>query len=76
LFWWAPIWSVPSGGNQELAEHGWQLVWGNSFFAATVLFEAGVAVMLWIRGRQLDGTDPERGSTARSSTGELAPNRT
>jgi alpha-1,2-mannosyltransferase len=75
LFWWAPIWSVPSGGNVELAEHGWQLLWGNSFFAATVLFEAGVAVMLWTRGRRIGSTDQRRGSTAPSSTGDMAPNR-
>ncbi len=28
LFWWAPVWSVPSGGNQELHEQDWQLLHG------------------------------------------------
>lgn len=61
LFWWAPIWSVPNGGNQELAEHGWQLLWGNSFFAATLVFEAGVAVMLWTRRRRAERIVPGSG---------------
>ncbi len=49
LFSWAPIWKVPSGGNKELAEHGWQLLEGNAYFVATVAFMVGVAVMLWLR---------------------------
>ncbi len=49
LFWWAPIWSVPSGVNQELAEHGWQLLAGNSFFAAMVVFLGGVTILLVLR---------------------------
>jgi len=51
LFWWAPIWRVPHGANQELQEHGWQLLEGNSFFFAAVAFMAGIAVMLWSRQR-------------------------
>jgi alpha-1,2-mannosyltransferase len=51
LFWWAPIWRVPNGGNNELHEHGWQLLEGNSFFLAAVVFMVGVAVMLWKRQR-------------------------
>lgn len=54
LFWWAPIWSVPSGGTVELSEHGWQLVRGNSFFLAMVAFLGGVAVMLTVRPSSLD----------------------
>ncbi len=49
LFWWAPIWSVPAGGNHELHEHGWQLLAGNSFFFAMVGFMVGVSVMLFRR---------------------------
>ncbi len=49
LFLWAPIWKVPNGSNQELKEHGWQLLEGNAFFVATVVFMVGVAVMLWMR---------------------------
>jgi alpha-1,2-mannosyltransferase len=51
LFIWAPIWRVPYEGTQELSEHGWQLLEGNAFFLATVVFMAGVAVMLWMRRR-------------------------
>lgn len=49
LFYWAPIWKVPNGGNKELAEHGWQLLEGSAFFVATVAFMVGVALMLWMR---------------------------
>ena len=49
LFWWAPIWHVPNGANVELSEHGWQLVWGNSFFYAMVVFMVGISVMLTVR---------------------------
>ncbi len=49
LFWWAPIWTVPNGENRELSEHGWQLLRGNSFALAMVVFMVGVAVMLWAR---------------------------
>ena len=52
LFWWAPIWSVPANPPEVLREHGWQLVRGNSFFAATVLFVASAAVMLARRQRR------------------------
>jgi alpha-1,2-mannosyltransferase len=51
LFYWAPIWKVPNGGNQELSEHGWQLLKGNAFFFATVVIMVGVAMMLWKRSR-------------------------
>jgi alpha-1,2-mannosyltransferase len=47
LFWTAPIWSLPHGGSgQELREHGWQLVLGNSYFFAMLAFLLGVAAML------------------------------
>jgi alpha-1,2-mannosyltransferase len=49
LFWWAPIWGVPNGANVELNEHGWQLLWGNSFFLAMVAFMVGIAAMLTAR---------------------------
>ena len=58
LFWWAPIWGVPNGSDVELAEHGWQLLWGNSFFLAMVVFMAGGAAMLALRcppTRYVDG---------------------
>jgi alpha-1,2-mannosyltransferase len=55
LFWASPIWWVPRSWRPvfplpELGERGWQLVAGNSFFFATVVFLAGVAVMLSWRG--------------------------
>jgi alpha-1,2-mannosyltransferase len=49
MFWWGPIWRVPHGSNVELTEHGWQLIEGNSFFLAMVVFMVGVAVLLTIR---------------------------
>jgi alpha-1,2-mannosyltransferase len=49
LFWWAPIWHVPSGGTLALHEHGWQLVEGNAFFFATVVFMVAIALMLLVR---------------------------
>jgi alpha-1,2-mannosyltransferase len=51
LFWWAPIWTVPSGSNRELSEHGWQLVRGNSFFLAMAVFMVGITTMLAVRRR-------------------------
>ncbi len=51
LFWWAPIWTVPNGSNRELDEHGWQLLRGNSYFLAMVVFMAGIGVMLTMRRR-------------------------
>ena len=63
LFWWAPIWSVPNGGNKELTEHGWQLLLGNSFFLASVAFEIGVAGMLWVRGRRARGAPDGTGAS-------------
>ncbi len=62
LFWWAPIWTVPNGGNRELSEHGWQLLRGNSFFLAMVVFEVGVAVMLALRRRR--GVAPPRSAVS------------
>jgi alpha-1,2-mannosyltransferase len=59
LFWWAPIWTVPNGANRELSEHGWQLVRGNSFALAMVVFMAGIAVMLSVRRAGATGADGE-----------------
>jgi alpha-1,2-mannosyltransferase len=70
LFWWAPIWSVPNGGAIELSEHGWQLVWGNSFFLAMVAFLAGVAVMLTVRRHHGRWADPGRRGRRWATRGE------
>jgi alpha-1,2-mannosyltransferase len=64
LFWWAPIWMVPNGAQVALGEHGWQLLWGNSFFAAMVVFMVGVAVMLAVRRRSPRTSIPPRAVTA------------
>jgi alpha-1,2-mannosyltransferase len=55
LFWWAPIWRVPSDKTVALHEHGWQLVEGNAFFFATVVFMAAVALMLFSRRHRSPG---------------------
>ena len=49
LFWKAPIWSVPYNHGRELSENGWQLLLGNSFFFAMMVFLVGVAAMLAFR---------------------------
>ena len=51
---WAPVLHVPSGGDNELHEHGWQLVAGNSFFGLLVGFLVGVTVLLAVRRRRRD----------------------
>jgi alpha-1,2-mannosyltransferase len=73
VLWWAPLQRVPSHGTDELREHGWTLVAGNSSFALLVAFLAGVAVLLAVRRRseQRDGpvsrySDPA--SSAAAST--------
>ncbi len=49
---WAPVLHVPSGGDHELHEHGWQLLAGNSFFGLMVAFLLGVTVLLAVRARR------------------------
>jgi alpha-1,2-mannosyltransferase len=53
LFWASPLWWVPRSwrlpGRLELHEDWWQLIAGNSFFIATVLFLAGVTFILATR---------------------------
>jgi alpha-1,2-mannosyltransferase len=53
LFWSAPIWWVPHAKSWELHLDPWQLVAGNSFFLATVLFMAGATVHVVRRNRAL-----------------------
>jgi hypothetical protein len=62
LFWSAPIWSVPYGSGRELSAHGWQILLGNSFFVAMMVFQIGVAAMLASRraGGSGRGRDPDR----------------
>jgi alpha-1,2-mannosyltransferase len=55
LFWWAPIWRVPINKTVALHEHGWQLVEGNAFFFATVVFMAAIALMLFSRRHRPPG---------------------
>lgn len=49
---WAPLLRVPSGGDNELHEHGWQLLIGQSFFGVLVAFLVGVTVQLALRRRR------------------------
>jgi alpha-1,2-mannosyltransferase len=46
LFWIAPIWWVPYVGTSDLHLNAWQLVAGNSFLFAVLLFLLGAAVLL------------------------------
>ncbi|MGH9080368.1 MAG: glycosyltransferase 87 family protein [Acidimicrobiales bacterium] len=66
LFWTAPIWSLPYGGSgQELHEHGWQVLLGNSYFLAMMVFLLGVALMLLRRSHPSTPAAPrDRGSAA------------
>jgi alpha-1,2-mannosyltransferase len=73
VLWWAPLQHVPSAGTDELHEHGWTLVAGNSFFVLLVAFMIGITVMLAVRGRSThrDGTvnrQPDPASTAAAPT--------
>ncbi|MGH9096869.1 MAG: glycosyltransferase 87 family protein [Acidimicrobiales bacterium] len=49
VFWKAPIWLVPYNHGRELGENAWQLLLGNSFFWAMMVFLIGVAAMLAFR---------------------------
>ncbi len=53
--WWVPHSYVVSTNPPELHENGWQLVAGNFFFIATIVFIAAVGVMLWRRDRSSRG---------------------
>ena len=46
LFWSAPIWWVPYRNTSDLGLNVLQLVAGNSFFFATVIFMAGATVLV------------------------------
>jgi alpha-1,2-mannosyltransferase len=50
LFWSAPVWWVPYKNTSDLHLGAWQLVAGNSFFFAMVVFVAGAAVLVFRRG--------------------------
>ncbi len=71
LFWSAPIWDVPNGSDVELHEHGWQLLWGNSFFVAMVVFMVGVAAMLTARRPLRDQFDADAPPVAGAADGAL-----
>ena len=63
LFWIAPIWWVPYVSASDLHLNTWQLVAGNSFFFAVVLFVVGAVVLLTRRRfvRQSDSGQPLSG---------------
>ena len=46
LFWSAPIWWVPYKNTSDLQLNAWQLIAGNSFFVAIVIFIGGAIVLL------------------------------
>jgi hypothetical protein len=46
LFWSAPIWWVPYKNTSDLHLNAPQLLAGNSFFIATVVFLCGTAVLI------------------------------
>ena len=48
-FWYGPIWRVPHGSGKELHNSISQLMLGNSYTIAMVLFVVGMAVMLLLR---------------------------
>jgi alpha-1,2-mannosyltransferase len=54
LFWCAPIWWVPYKNTSDLHLGAWQLVAGNSFVLATVVFLVGVSGLL-LRSRRRAG---------------------
>ena len=56
LFWVAPVWWVPYVGTSDLHLSGWQLVAGNAFFVALMLFLVGAAVLLLRRRTERQGT--------------------
>ena len=51
LFWVAPIWWVPYVATSDLHLSAWQLVAGDSFFFALLVFVVGTAVRLLLRRR-------------------------
>ena len=46
LFWSAPIWWVPYKHTSDLHLNGWQLLAGNSFFLALLVFVVGAAFLI------------------------------
>ena len=68
LFWSAPIWWVPYKHTSDLHLNAWQLVAGNSFFLAMLLFVLGAAFLVVGRrstearivGRALDWEETDR----------------
>ncbi len=46
LFWSAPIWWVPYKNTSDLQLNAWQLIAGNSFAVAIVVFLCGAAVLV------------------------------
>ena len=67
---WAPLLRVPSGGDNELHEHGWQLVIGQSFFGLMVVFLVGVALQLAVRRQRASRgvSGPRRRAATAAST--------
>lgn len=49
LFYVAPMWIIAHGPPFDTHEHGWSLLWGNSFTLAGVFLPLGVGAVLWRR---------------------------
>jgi alpha-1,2-mannosyltransferase len=64
LFWAAPMWWVPRDALDELQLRGWQMVAGNSFLLAMLVFLFGVILLLirreWAHRRGPFGRIPDR----------------
>jgi alpha-1,2-mannosyltransferase len=62
-FWYGPIWRIPHGHHVELRDSLAQLIVGNSYTIAMMLFVGGMLIMLAVRRRR----------ARKSSTAEIRP---
>jgi alpha-1,2-mannosyltransferase len=59
LFWSAPIWWVPYQNTSDLHLNAWQLLAGNSFFLAMLIFVLGATILV-VRRTSDDLTGEDR----------------
>ena len=59
LFWSAPIWWVPYKNTSDLRLNAWQLLAGNSFFLAMLIFVLGATILV-VRLTSGDRTSQDR----------------
>jgi len=72
-FWYGAIWRVPYGVGRELHDTAAQLVVGNSYSIAMILFVAGTAVMLMLRRGRRDCTEGRPGTRDAHAWAEPIP---